>query len=336
MSFQIRNCSRCMLKRHCINFTLCYNYGMKISYQYKLVPSTDQKATMNRWLDMLRHQYNWLLPDRFRWWEENRCEINACPLVCHLPELRSNPYYYSQKRSLVPFKQDRPWYKDIHSQFFQHCVNRVKLIFDRFIKVLQSRARVPRVEGTGVDSNGNKSGQPRFKGNSRYRSFTYTQISNKALQENRINLSKIDWFKLILHRSITSGFKAKTASVTLKPDGWYVSLSLEDLSVPEFINQIEPTCDNSIAIDLGLEKFLADSQGNFEAVPQFFRKASGHSCRHCGLEADRDTKRSRGTTSAIKPALCCEDAASVGSTSQTRLVLESLLMIPINCEVLCS
>jgi putative transposase len=43
--------------------------------------------------------------------------------------------------------------------------------------------------------------------------------------------------------------------------------------VPEFTNTIEPAWNNSIGIDLGLEKFLADSPGEFEPIPQHCRKA---------------------------------------------------------------
>ena len=38
-------------------------------------------------------------------------------------------------------------------------------------------------------------------------------------------------------------------------------------------HDLQPTWENSIGIDLGLEKFLADSEGDFQAVPQFFRQA---------------------------------------------------------------
>ena len=231
---------------------------MKTSHQYKLLPTAEQKAIMNRWLDMLRAQYNHLLADRFDWWERNRCDINSCPLICHLPELRNNPEYYGQKRSLVPLKDNRPWYKEIYSQVLQDCVTRVKLAFDRFIK---------------GDCNGKRSGRPRFQGKSRYRSFTYTQMNNEDVQGNRINLPKIGSVKLIMHRLIPDGFKIKTAIITNKPDGWYATLSLEDVSVPESINELKPTWENSVGIDLGLEKFLADSEGEFETIPQFFRKA---------------------------------------------------------------
>lgn len=231
---------------------------MRIAYQYQLLPTTPQKAMMERWLNRLRLQYNWLLGERFRWWEENKCDINACPLIGHLPELRDNPDYYSQKRSLVPLKADRPWYKDIYSQVLQDCVKRVKLAFDRFIK---------------GDSKGNRSGRPRFKGKNRYRSFTYTQIDISDLKDNRINLPKIGWVKLVLHRPIPDGFQPKTAIVTHKSDGWYVTITLVDESIPTSKVEIIPTRDNSIALDLGLEKFAALDTGEFVDSPQHFRRS---------------------------------------------------------------
>lgn len=179
---------------------------MNITHQYKLLPTNAQKVTMNRWLDMCRAEYNYLLAERFNWWERNRNDINSCPLICHLPELKDNSDYYSQKRGLVPLKQDRPWYKSIHSQVLQDCVNRVKLAFDRFIK---------------GDVSGSRSGKPRFKAKNRYRSFTYTQISNDNINGNFIHLSKIGDCKLILHRPIPDGFSAKTAIISRKADGWY-------------------------------------------------------------------------------------------------------------------
>ena len=213
---------------------------------------------MSRWLNMLRHQYNFLLAERFDWWTQNRCDINSCPLICHLPSLRDNPDYYSQKRSLVPLKVGRPWYQEIYSQVLQDLVMRVKLAFDRFIK---------------GDCNGKRSGRPRFRGKNRYRSFTYNQVEDKDLQGNCINLPKIGLVKLVLHRPIPAGFKIKTAVISKKSDGWYVSLSLKDTSVPELTVDVQPTDDNSIGIDVGLEKFLADSKGEFEEIPQYFRKS---------------------------------------------------------------
>ncbi|MGH2412507.1 MAG: RNA-guided endonuclease InsQ/TnpB family protein [Microcystaceae cyanobacterium] len=231
---------------------------MRIAYQYKLLPSVEQKAQLSRWLDLLRHEYNCLLAGRFTWWEQNRCDINACPLVCYLPPLQDNPEYYGQKRSLVQLKQDRPWYQEIYADVLQDCVKRVKLAFDRFLK---------------EDRNGNRSGRPRFKGKHRYRTFSYPRIKPECIVGNRITLPKLGAIKLILHRPLPVSFTIKTASVTCKADGWYVTLSLDDQSVPELTNTVAPIWDNSIGIDLGLEKFLADLEGEFEPIAQHFRKS---------------------------------------------------------------
>ena len=137
-------------------------------------------------------------------------------------------------------------------------VKRVKLAFDRYLK---------------GDSNGKRSGKPRFKGKNLYRSFTYPQASIDWIDGNKIELPKIGTVKVIWHRPLPDRFEVKTAIVTQKADGWYITLTLEDISVPEFTNDVETTWSNSIGVDLGLEKFLADSLGEFEPIPQHFRKA---------------------------------------------------------------
>jgi hypothetical protein len=67
-------------------------------------------------------KYNYLLADRFDWYEQNRCPVNACPLVCYLPELHDNPEYYSQKKTLPNLKKTHPHYGEIYSQVLQDVV----------------------------------------------------------------------------------------------------------------------------------------------------------------------------------------------------------------------
>ena len=207
---------------------------------------------------MLRHQYNWMLADRFDWWESNRCAVNSCPLVCSIAQTREQPEYYGQKRSLVGLKQDRPWYKEIHSQVLQDMVKRVKLAFDRYLK---------------GDCNGKKSGKPRFKGANRYHSFTYPQASIDWIDGNKIELPKIGAVKVVWHRPLPEGFEVKSAILTHKADGWYVTLSLQDESVPEQTVDVVPDWDNSIGIDMGLEYSVADSEGDLIDYPRHLRAA---------------------------------------------------------------
>jgi len=229
---------------------------MRSAYQYRLRLTKKQEAEIERWLDMLRHQYNYLLADRFSWYEQNRCSINSCPLVCHLPELKNNPDYFSQQNSLPQLKKDRPWYKVVQSQVLQNCVKRVDLAFKRFLK---------------GDSNGKRSGKPRFKGKNRYKSLTFPSLSKNPINGNILTLPKFGKVKMIYHRPIPKGFKIKTATITRKADGYYVTLSIQDDRVPDVIPV--DSVENPIGIDMGLKSFLVKSDGSEVPIPQYYRKA---------------------------------------------------------------
>ncbi|WP_293336463.1 transposase [Microcoleus sp. CAWBG58] len=252
---------------------------MRMAYQYKLRPSKQQAIELDRWLSMLCAQYNYLLADRFNWCEQNRCPINACPLVCHLPELRDNPDYYSQKKTLPDLKKTHPWYGEIYSQVLQDIVKRVKVTFERFLK---------------GDSNGKRSGRPRFKSRNHYRTFTYPQMKDGCLQNNLINLPMFGKVKVILHRPIPNGFKIKTASVTKKADGYYLTLSLEDATVPTIKPDFNP--ELITGIDVGLKEFLTTSEGETVAIPQHYRKSQ----KRLKVIQKRVSRRQKGSNRRLK------------------------------------
>jgi putative transposase len=255
---------------------------MRTSYQFRLRPTKQQATYIDRWLSMLGAQYNYLLADRFRWYEENRCPVNACPLVCHLPELRENPNYYSQANSLPTLKKTHPHYKEVHSQVLQDVAKRVHLAFERFLK---------------GDCNGKRSGRPRFKPRDRYRTFTYPAIKDDCIRNNLITLPKLGSIKLILHRPIPDGFKIKTASITKKADGYYVTLSLEDPTVPTVKPDIN--LEKIVGIDMGLKEFLTTSEGEPVAIPQHYRKAQKR-LRVTQKQVSRRKKGSNRRRKAVK------------------------------------
>jgi putative transposase len=214
---------------------------MRLTYQYRLRPTKQQIATLKNWLDLCCRQYNYRLAERFNWYKQNRCDIDRCSLeVCHLPQLKDKPSYYSQKRDLTNTKALFSEYKDIPSHTLQDVIARVEKTFERWLK---------------GDSNGKKSGRPRFKGKGRYRSLAFPDpIKPEHIQGKFIQLPKIGKVKMILHRPIPNGFKIKTATITCKADGWYISLSLEDVTVPSLTTDVTPTPGNTVGIDMGLKK----------------------------------------------------------------------------------
>ncbi len=255
---------------------------MRLAYQYKLRPTKEQAEKIDKTLEMLRLQYNYMLAQRFDWWEKNRCPINACPLICHLPELKDKPTYYNQKQSLTQLKIDRPWYKEIHSQVLQEVPKRVDLAFERYIK---------------TDKSSKRFGKPRFKGKNQYKTFTYGQFKQHYFVKNKVKLSKIGDVKVIVHRPLPDGFIIKTVSVTRKSNGYFVTFSLEDKTVPEIKPDIKP--GNLIGIDVGLIDFIVDSNNESVPAPQYLRKAE-RKLKSAQRKVSRRKKGSKRRQKAIK------------------------------------
>jgi len=170
--------------------------------------------------------------------------------------LKNRPDFYSQKRDLVNSKQLFPEYRELPSHALQDVIARVEKPFDRWLS---------------GDSHGKRSGKPRFKGIGRYRSLAFPDpVKPEHINGNLIQLPKIGKLKVILHRPIPDGFKVKTAAITKKADGYYITLSLQDSSVPELSPEL-PTLDNTIGIDVGLKSFLVTDEGEEIVIPQPYR-----------------------------------------------------------------
>lgn len=247
---------------------------MKLNYQYRIYPETHQIEKLNSWLRICRYLYNRWIGQCLSWWETNRCSIDSCSLlVCHLPELENNPVFEDLKSQLPELKEDLikvGWsgelldLKSVYSSVLQDVyTSRVKPAFKRFIS---------------GDSNGKKSGRPRIKSESSYRSFKYPQADNSWIDTSAhiLKLPKVGGFHIRLHRPLPSGFALKTVQVIKKADGWYVNLCLEDPTVPEFkLDEIEPTWDNTLGMDAVLygDDYLALSDGQKLPSVKFYRHA---------------------------------------------------------------
>lgn len=259
---------------------------MRLAYQYRLRPTKQQIATFENWLELCRRQYNYRLAERFNWWEQNRCNVDRCSIIsCGIAPLKDKPSYYSQKRDLTNTKALFSDYKEIPSHTLQDVIARVEKTFDRWLK---------------GDSKGFKSGRPRFKGKGRYHSLAFPDpIKPEHLTGKFIQLPKIGKVKMILHRPIPDGFKIKTATITCKADNWYISLSLEDVTVPSTKVDVIPALDNTLGIDMGLKSFLVTSDKQEVEIPRHYRK-SEKKLKRLQRQLSRRKKGSKRRQKSIK------------------------------------
>ncbi|MHC5917375.1 MAG: RNA-guided endonuclease InsQ/TnpB family protein, partial [Nostoc sp.] len=104
---------------------------------------------------------------------------------------------------------------------------------------------------------------------------------------------------MIFHRPIPDGFKIKNAIVTRKTNGWYISLSLEDSTVPLLTPDVTPTHDNTVGIDMGLKSFLVTSDNQEVQITQYYRKAE-EKLKQLQRQLSRKKKGSKRHQKAIK------------------------------------
>jgi len=89
------------------------------------------------------------------------------------------------------------------------------------------------------------------------------------LADGILKLSKIGEIPVVLHRPIPDEFAIKQATIVSKADGWYVSFTIEDNTVPDPLPMDE--IKSVVGIDVGLE--ISNYNAEAIAVPRFYRKA---------------------------------------------------------------
>src|SRR3989344_2131519 len=118
-----------------------------------------------------------------------------------------------------------------------------------------------------LKKHGKKVGRLRFKGKNWFKTFTYNQsgFSLKHIRAKKgiLWLSKIGDIQIKLHRQVERNIK----SVTIKKSNgrWYASI------VTDFI-QKRICGEKEIGIDLGIENYIYDSEGNVYENPKHFDK----------------------------------------------------------------
>ena len=259
---------------------------MLITYQYKLKPTLEQAATMALWGELLRRHWNYALAQRLDWLRRTRSPVDRCSLVAEpIGEIPAKVDYYTQASELRQTKQLFPEYKDIYADCQQQNLMRLEKAWKHWL--------IP-------DSNGKRGGKPRFKKRGDLSSFTFPRVNclkaGAHLTGSCLKLSKIGEIAVILHRPIPEGFSLKQATLISKADGWYVSFSLEDGTVPEPLPVDE--IKSAVGIDVGLEKFLATSDGQAVRIPQFYRKATKQLAR----QQRQLSRKQKGSNNSQKQA----------------------------------
>ncbi len=208
---------------------------MRKTYLYRLYPTKKQLKALETTLEECRWLYNNMLACRKDAWEQEQRSVS----------------YYESKARIPLLKQERPSLKSVHSQVLQNVTERVELAFQAFFRRVKQGEKEP--------------GYPRFKGQGRYDSFTFTQSGFSITHDYRVCLSKMGSIKMVYHRPIKG--KVKTCTIRRSATGkWYISFSVE--YEPERLREVS----TQVGIDVGLKTFATLSNGEEIENPRFFRQ----------------------------------------------------------------
>jgi putative transposase len=221
---------------------------LTLTYEYKAIPTNEQIQQIEHTLTVCRKVWNFALRERKDWLNSRKCSVNSCSTSGEYITPIDTPYpnYYEQANSLTRAKAEFPELKTVNAQVLQQVLRKLETAF--------------------VDMTRKQMGFPRFKNKYRMRSFVYPQLGKgQILKGSQIKLPQLGWMEYVKSREIPDGFKVKQVRVVRKASGYFLMMTLEcDVNVPDTVASGHPR-----GVDLGLDKFVATSDGELIERPRF-------------------------------------------------------------------
>ncbi len=249
---------------------------MKKTFEYRAYPTTKQRKTFTIWLALLRMLYNQALAWRIDTYKTTSESVK----------------WTTQANALPDLKQESKAFAGLHADVLQDAMRRLDKAYKAFFRRVQA---------------GGEPGFPRFKGERRYRSMTFNHLSKQLIRTvhrkfARVVVPKVGHLKIRYHRPLPDG-KIKTMTISRKASGWYVAICVE---VPD---PMEAPVNTTLGIDVGLNAFVVDSDGEHIPNPRHYRKAEKKLGKHQRILA-RCNKGSNRRAKQREVVACCHEHIS--------------------------
>src|SRR5271157_15204 len=215
---------------------------MRLSYKFRIYPNKKQVQKLQEVFTFCRFLYNSALEERISFYKKYNIGLS----------------YKTQSAELIEVKDAFSDQTDcIHSQTIQSVLKQLDSAYSRFFSNLEA---------------GKKAGFPRFKNADRFRSILFPQCNLqtggiKRLENGKIKVCGLPGeVKVVWHREIKG--ICKTVRIVKQSDKYFLVASCD--KVPE---NILPKTGKIIAIDLGLNSFITDNNGNKIHHPKPYKTA---------------------------------------------------------------
>ena len=206
------------------------------AYKFRIYPDATRQEEIDERLILAQQFYNKILEKSIESHKKGKTKVSMAQFNRFVKEIiREDKKYlklYSQTRCEIEFRLLKA---------YQNFFRRIK-------------------EGN------KKAGFPRFRSRDRYKSITYPQDNGSfSIRKSRLRVSRIGTMPIDLHRKIEGTIK----TLTIKREGrnyYAVFTAINEIKVPEVKNT------NPVGIDLGLDSFVAMSDGTKIDKPKFMQQ----------------------------------------------------------------
>lgn len=203
------------------------------SYKYRIYPTPDQKVKIDQTIAVCRLIYNLALETKIWAYKSYKINLTAFDLCYQLNDL----------------KAAYPWMKEVDSQAIQASIKKLDKAFKNFFR------------GNGF---------PHFK--CKHSGIQSFQCPNSVRKVNwalsLLTIPKIKDISIILSRRFEG--KIKTVTISRTPTGKYFASILVEQPESHPIKQLIKI---AVGIDLGINNFLALSDGTTHSNPKYLRES---------------------------------------------------------------
>jgi putative transposase len=120
------------------------------------------------------------------------------------------------------------------------------------------------------------------------------------IQGSKIYLPKLGWMRFYNSRPIPDGLSIKACAVRKRQNGWYVSVRIEDKSVPDYLAKSLKDVVKVIGCDMGIAK-LVHLSDNFQSEnPKF--STTKKAKRTLKIRHRRVSRKAKGSKNSKKAA----------------------------------
>ena len=214
----------------------------------RIYPNAKQTEQLNKTLGCARAIYNMMLHERITVFEENK-------------ENRQKLYGYTYKE-VSAYKKEYEWLKEADSQALAWEKVNLQNAYSNFFKSLKGERK------------GQKMGFPKYKKKKSKNSYTSSLVNgNMAInfEIKKVKLPKLGWIQYRDQRTSAVG-RIKSVTVSRSSSGKYFASFLFEYETLVVTPKVIVDPERVVGIDMSLENFYVDHQGNTPGFTRNTRK----------------------------------------------------------------